>query len=441
MEEIKTNTVKLTVTVDPDAFEQSMQKAYLKVRKSVMIPGFRKGKAPRRIIENFHGGESVFYEEAFHIAFPDAYDQAVRETGIEPVDQPDLDIETIGGGKGLVFSAEVTVKPKVRLGVYKGIEAVKPEYNVTAEDVEAQVNDAREDAARWIDAEDRAVEKGDRVVLNYEGSIDGKPFEGGTGEDRPLDIGSGQFIPGFDDQIIGMTAGEERVIQVRFPSDYQNEELRDRDAVFNVKISSVSYKELPEADDEFARDVSEYDTMEEYRQSIREDLEKEAAERASSEFRDELIDKAAHAAEFEVPDCMAEEEAESMVRMMKLHIAMQGIRIADYMRYTGLTDEKLLEHCRTEALRRVRRRLALEAIRDAEGIEASEEEVDGRIRDMAEKQGREFDQVKAGMEERELEQIRNEIVTDKTIRLLEDNAVCIKAEKTSGEEGESRPAE
>jgi trigger factor len=279
MEETKTNTVKLTIAVDPDAFEQSMQKAYLKVRKSVMVPGFRKGKAPRRIIENFYGGESFFYEEAFNLAFPEAYERAIEETGIEPVDRPNLDIESIGSGKGLVFTAEVTVKPKVRLGVYKGIEVVKPEYNVTAEDVERQIEQARNDAARWIDAEGRAIENGDRIVLDYEGSVDGKAFQGGSAKNRTLDIGSGEFIPGFEDQLIGLSAGEEREIRVRFPADYHDEKLREKEAVFRVKVISVSYQELPEADDEFAKDVSQFDTMEQYRRGVRETLEKEAPKR------------------------------------------------------------------------------------------------------------------------------------------------------------------
>jgi trigger factor len=442
IEQVETNTVKLTITVEPEVFEQSMHRAYLKIRHSVTIPGFRKGKAPRKIIEKFYGGEGVFYEEAFNLAFPEAYEKAVEETGIEPVDRPEIDVETIGSEKGLVFTAEVTVKPTVQLGCYKGIEVEKPEYNVTVEDVENEIQKARDSATRWVDVSDRPVQDADRVLIDCTGTIDGKAFEGGTATDQALHIGSGQFIKGFEEQIVGMNIDEERDIHVQFPDDYYEEELRGKDAVFHVKVNEITRKELPALDDEFVKDISEFDTLEEYRASIREKLEKQSAEMAESEIREKLLEKAVESSQVEVPDCMVESELDALERNREFRLSMSGIRLEDFLRMTGSDRKTMREEMKPNALRRVKAQLVMEAIIKAEGIEADEESVDAEIQEIAKRREKEFDEIKSGMDERDIEYIRSEVVWKKAIDLLKDNAVWVEPSKEATDsQTETEPTE
>lgn len=421
-EKTQANTVKLTITVPQSDFEAAVEKAYLNVRKNVTIPGFRKGKAPRRVIENFYGGEAVFYEEAFDILFPDAYREAVEQTGIEPVDRPQISVDTIGEGNGLVFNAEVTVKPEVSLGAYKGIKVKKPEYNVTADAVDARIEEARRRVARWLDVEDRAVEQGDRITLDYQGFVDGVAFEGGTAQNQSLDIGSGRFIPGFEEQLVGMMPGEEKDITVRFPDDYHAEELKGKEAVFHVRVHKITRQELPALDDEFAKDVSEFDTLEAYREDVRRHLEEHAEERARMELENLLVEKAVENAQVDIPACMIDQQADRMVREMEYRMAAQGLRLEDYLRFTGSSVEQLREGNREEAARRVKTSLVLEAIKNAEGITATDEDIDQELERIAQERKLDVQQMKENLRPEDREYLADTILTRKVLELLKDNA-------------------
>lgn len=421
IEKTQTNQVKLTVTVDAATFEEALQRAYLKMRGRIAIPGFRKGKAPRKVIEKFYS-EAVFYEDAFDIAFPKAYDDAIDENGLYPVDQPNVDIVEIGAGKDLVFTAEVTVKPEVELGQYKGIEAKKPEYNVSEEEIDQEITRAQDRVARYIDVDDRACQTGDRVVIDYAGSVDGVPFEGGTAEQQNLDLGSGRFIPGFEEQVEGLKIGEERDITVKFPEDYHAEELKGKDAVFHVVLHGISYKEVPELNDEFAKDVSEFDTLEAYKQSIRERLEKAAERRAHTQFQNELVDKAVENATVEVPDCMVERQLDYMMQEMEYQMMYQGLKMDDYLKMINSTREDMRAQSRDEAAKRVKTQLVIEKIQLTEGIEVTEDEVEAEMANMA-TDNRTVEDVKKTMSPQDMDYIRGNLLSDKTLKVLEDSAV------------------
>lgn len=422
VENTQVNQVKLTVTVDAATFEEAMQRAYLKMRSRIAIPGFRKGKAPRKVIEKFYS-EAVFYEDAFDIVFPKAYDEAIDENGLYPVDQPNVDIVEIGEGKDLVFTAEVTVKPEVELGQYKGIEAKKPEYNVSEEEIDAEIARAQDRVARYIDVDDRACQTGDRVVIDYAGSVDGVPFEGGTAEKQNLDLGSGRFIPGFEGQVEGMKVGEERDITVTFPEDYHAEELKGKEAVFHIVLHGISYKEVPEVNDEFAKDVSEFDTLEAYKASIRERLEKAAERRATTEYHNQLVDKAVQNATVEIPGCMVERQLDYMMQEMEYQMMYQGIKMDDYLKMINTTREELREQNRQEAEKRVKTQLVIEKIQQVEGIEVTDEEVEAELASMATEE-RTVEDVKKTMSPQDLDYIRGNLLSDKTIKVLEENAVA-----------------
>lgn len=329
-EKTGTNEVRLTITVSAADFEDAMNKAYLKARKSINIPGFRKGKAPRKVIENFYS-EAVFYEGPLDLVFPKAYDERDRRNpGIYPVDRPSVDVTTIGGGEDLVFTCDVTVKPEVKLGSYKGIEATRPEYNVTDDDVEDELKKDQERVARWITVEDRAVENGDRITLDYAGFCDGEQFPGGTATDQTLEVGSGRFIPGFEEQLVGMKLEEEGTVNVTFPAEYHAPDLAGKDAIFNVKIHKIEVKELPEMDDEFAKDVSDCDTLEDYKAKIRERLEKTAETRAKNELDEQLVNAVVEASEVEIPECMVNSQLDYMLQEMEYRMMYQGISMEDY---------------------------------------------------------------------------------------------------------------
>ncbi|MDD4681061.1 MAG: trigger factor, partial [Clostridia bacterium] len=306
-ETLENKKVKLEIKVDPEIFEKGMQASYLKNRKNIIIPGFRKGKVPRKVLENYYG-EAVLYEDAIKEIFPSVYDEAVKESGIEPVDRPDIDIVQIGEGQDLILSAEVDVKPDVNLGEYKGIKIKKIEAVITDHDVEHQLEHTQQENARWITIEDRGVKNGDMVILDYAGSVDGDAFAGGTAEQQTLEIGSGSFIPGFEEQLEGMNLEEERDINVSFPEKYHSEELRGKDAVFHVKIHEIKEKELPEIDDDFAKDVSEFSTLDEYKADIKSKLQESAKQNAKNLMENQLLDKICTNAEVYIPDVMLETE-------------------------------------------------------------------------------------------------------------------------------------
>ena len=414
------NRLKLTIELSAEEFAPSMELAYRTAVKRINIPGFRKGKAPRKVIENYYG-ESIFYEDAFNDAFPKAYDKAIDEQSLFPVEQPEIDVVSIGGADPVVFTAEFFVKPEVALGDYKSIEVEAVEYPVTDAEIDAEVDRERERTARWIDAE-RACKMGDRATIDYAGTVDGVAFDGGTSENFPLELGSGTFIPGFEEQVDGMEIGSEKDVTVTFPEDYRAEDLAGKDAVFHVKLHGVQEKELAELDDEFAKDVSEFDTLDEYRASIRTRLEESAKQRAESEYTNAIVDAACEKAEMEIPQPMIEREIDNMLRDMQMRFAYQGISMDDFLRYTGQTVEQMRAQYQESSERRVRGELVLEAIRKAEGIEANDDEVNALIAKYAEQSGTTTEQFSERFGDSDWDYIRTDAATQKTIDFLKASA-------------------
>ncbi len=415
------NIAKLTITVDAETFAAAVQQAYFKTAKHYNIPGFRKGHAPRKVIENMYG-EGVFFEDAFEIVWGDAYDAALDEFELVAVDKPTLDIEKIGLAEGVVFTAEVQLKPEVTLGAYKGIEVEKPTYTVEDADVDREIEQEREKNARFVGVE-RPVENGDRVILDYSGSVDGVAFDGGTAEEQTLVIGSGTFIPGFEEQIIGMRAGEEKNITVTFPQEYHAENLAGKEAVFAVKVRDVHVKELPALDDEFAKDVSEFDTLEELRAAKRKTMEERAARNEKTAMENVCIKAVCDAATVEVPACMTDRQINYMLQDMAYRLSMSGISLEDYCKYTGTDLEALRESYRTEAEGRVKMQLVIEAVGKAEQIACTDEELEAEIAEYAEQNGTDVESFKAQLKEDDFDYLRDRKVAEKTIQLIVDNAV------------------
>lgn len=420
LEKLDNNKVKLTIHVGQDSFEEGMQKSYLKNRKSISIPGFRKGKVPRKVMEQYFG-ESILYEDAINEVFPPAYDQAVKETGIEPVDRPELDIVQIGSGQDFIFTAEVTVKPEVELGQYKGFEVDRVEYIVTDEEVEERIKQTLEQNARWVSVEDRPVKTGDRVILDYSGSIDGELFEGGTAEKQNLEIGSGHFIPGFEEQMVGMELGEEKDLKVTFPEEYHAEELKGKEATFHVKLHEIKEKELPDLDDEFAKDVSEFDTLDEYRADIKQKLEKNAEERSNTELKNNLIDLAVNNAKVDIPDVMVDFELDNMLRDIDNQLRYNGLNIESYLKIANTSIDDFRAQYKDDAYNRVKTQLVIEAIGKAENIEVSEEDYEKQYELLAKQYNQEVETIKKSLQGG-LEHLENSIVAEKTIELLVDEA-------------------
>lgn len=420
LEKLDNNKVKLTIHVGQDSFEEGMQKSYLKNRKSISIPGFRKGKVPRKVIEQYFG-ESILYEDAINEVFPPAYDQAVKETGIEPVDRPELDIVQIGSGQDFIFTAEVTVKPEVELGQYKGLEVDRVEYIVTDEEVEERIKQTLEQNARWVSVEDRPVKTGDRVILDYSGSIDGELFEGGTAEKQNLEIGSGHFIPGFEEQMVGMELGEEKDLKVTFPEEYHAEELKGKEATFHVKLHEIKEKELPDLDDEFAKDVSEFDTLDEYRADIKQKLEKNAEERSNTELKNNLIDLAVNNAKVDIPDVMVDFELDNMLRDIDNQLRYNGLNIESYLKIANTSIDDFRAQYKDDAYNRVKTQLVIEAIGKAENIEVSEEDYEKQYELLAKQYNQEVETIKKSLQGG-LEHLENSIIAEKTIELLVDEA-------------------
>ncbi|HLQ73375.1 MAG TPA: trigger factor [Bacillota bacterium] len=383
----------LTVTVPAEKFDEALDKAFKKVVKDVQIPGFRKGRVPRSIFENRFGVESL-YQDAVDIILPESYADAVEEAEIEPVAQPEIDIEEIAKGKDFVFTATVTVKPEVELGEYKGLEVEEEEVEVTEEDLDLAIESEREKQAELVLKEDGEVEEGDTVVIDFEGFQDGVAFEGGKGENHPLEIGSGQFIPGFEEQLIGKKSGEEATVEITFPEEYQAEELAGKDATFEVKIHEIKVQELPELDDEFAKDVDEeVETLDELKQKRKEELQKEKEEQADFKKRETLVQKASENATIDIPEAMVESELEQMVSEFEQRLQMQGMTMDMYSQFSGQTIDELKEQMREDAGKRVRSNLTLEAIFDQEKLEVSDEAVNEELENMANMYGVELEQI------------------------------------------------
>lgn len=422
MEKLEGSKVKLTIEVSAEQFEAATQKAYQKAGKRFNVPGFRKGKAPRKVIENMYG-PLAFFDDAFDIVYPEAYQAAVAEQGVEPVDRPDVSIETLPDGeKPLVFSLVVAVKPEVELGAYKGIEVEKRAYNVTDDEVDAAIAQLQEGVARMVDV-DRPVENGDTVNLDYSGSVDGVKFDGGTAQGQTLTIGSGQFIPGFEEQMVGMATGEEKDIEVTFPEEYHAENLAGKKAVFAVKVNGIQVKELPALDDEFAKDVSEYDTLEALREAKRKELLEQAEKNAKIEKENDVVRKAVENANVEIPDAMVERQIDSFLQDMGYRLQMQGISLEDYLKYTNTEISALRDQYRADAALRVKSQLVLEAISKAEKIGATPEEISDKVAEYAKQFGNmTLEDFEKNLQADDRQYFADQVVVEKTLALLVDNA-------------------
>ncbi len=431
-ETIDKNRVKLTIEIDKDAFADAVMKAYKKNVKKIAIPGFRKGKAPKAIIERYYG-EGVFYEDAVNFVCPDAYEFAVKEADIEPVDRPEIDIETIGEGKDLVITAEVTVKPEVELGDYMGVSAEKKNYRTKVADVDAQIKAAQDKNARMIDIDDRAVKKGDFTVIDFEGFVDGVPFEGGKATDHSLEIGSGQFIPGFEDQLIGAKIGEEKEINVTFPEEYHAEELKGKPAVFKVTVKSIQQKELPELNDDFAKDVSEFDTFDEYKQDVKAKLDKANADKTAAEFEGNVIKVVTDAAKVDIPQCMIDAKIEDLIRDFGYRLSSQGLSLDQYMKYTGATVDTFKEQFKDQAAEQVKTALVLGEIAKKENVEVTDEDVENEFKRMAEMYGMEVDKLKEYIKDGEKDSLKEELKIKKAVDKIVGAAKVKRAAKKKEE--------
>ena len=420
-EKLESNKVKLGMTISAEDFDKAVDKAYLKLRKTITVPGFRKGHAPKGVIEKAYGWY-VFVDDAFDEAYPAVYEAAVKEHDVKPVDRPDITILSAEKGEDVAFEAVVTVMPEVSLGQYKGIEVEKQEYNVTDEMVNAEIERERENVARMIDVE-RPVENGDEVELDYSGTVDGVKFEGGTAEHQTLVIGSGMFIPGFEEQMIGMNVGEEKDLNVKFPDEYHSDELKGKDAVFHVKVHAVRVKELPEADDEFAKDVSEFNTIAELRDHKKEELEKKAMNEAKAKKENDVIKKAVANATVDIPDVMIDRQADRMLNDIRYRLSMQGISLEDYCKYTGTKTEVMKAEMKNEAERRVKTQLVLDAIMKAEGIKAENDEVEKKIDEYCAQFDDKAEEFKAKLNEDDKAYFEDQVLLDKTINMLVDSAI------------------
>ncbi|MCI8770660.1 MAG: trigger factor [Lachnospiraceae bacterium] len=417
VEKLEKSMAKLTIEVAADEFDAAITKAYQKSKSKIALPGFRKGKAPRAMIEKMYGA-GIFYEDAANILIPDAYEDAAKESGLEIVAQPEIEIVQIEKGKEFIFTAVVAVKPEVTLGEYKGIEIEKKVAEVTEEEVAEEIDRIRETNSRMITIDDRAAEEGDTVVIDFDGYVDGEQFEGGKAEDYALELGSHSFIDTFEEQLVGKNIGEDVEVNVTFPDQYQAEELQGKPALFKVKIKEIKMKELPELDDEFAQDVSECDTLEEYRQETREKLlqSKEAA--ITREREEDVVNKIIENAQMEIPDQMVAAQTRQMTQEFAGRLQSQGLSLEQYMQLTGLTAQKMMEELQPQALKRIQSRLVLEAVVEAEHIEATDEDLEKEIENMASMYQMEADKLKELMGDEEKEQIRMDIAVQKAVDLV-----------------------
>ena len=408
-EQIEKNLVKLTFEVSAEDFDKAINQVYKKNVKKFNVPGYRKGKAPRKIIEKYYT-EAVFYDEAINSVLPQAYDEALKESGVESVARPEIDVEEIKKGEPVVFTALVTTKPEVKLGDYKGIEVEKIDHTVTDEDVDKDIEATQKKNARLITVDDRAIENGDIAVIDFEGFVD------------ELEIGSGTFIPGFEEQLVGAETDADVDVKVTFPEEYHAENLAGKDAVFKVKVKEIKKRELPELDDDFASEVSEFDTMDEFRADVRKKLEEAAENKAKVETENAVIDKVIENAEFDLPDAMVETQIDNSVRDFAQRLSYQGMNLDMYMQYTGMTMDALRAQFAEQAKKQLSGSLVLEAIQKAEGIEAGPEEVELELVDMSKKYNMELDKLKELLGDAEKESIKKDLEIQKTITMIVNNA-------------------
>ncbi len=432
VENLEKSMVKLTIEVSAEEFEKAMEKSYHKNKGKMTIQGFRKGKAPRKMLEKMYGPE-VFFEDAANFVIPEAYEEAAKDSKLEIVSRPEIDVVDIGKDKPFVFSATVAVKPEVTLGEYKGLEVTKKEIKIMAADVNAEIDRVREQNSRMITVE-RAIKKNDIAVIDFEGFVDGEPFEGGKAENHQLTIGSHSFIDTFEDQLIGKKAGDEVDVNVTFPEEYHAEELKGKPALFKVVVKEVKEKEVPKADDEFASEVSEFETLKEYKASIKKNLTEKAKAQAVTEKENEAVEKAVANATMEIPEPMLNEQINQMTQEFAGRLQQQGINFEQYMQLTGMDPAKFMEQMKPEAVKRIQTRLVLEAIVKAEGIKATKKDIDKEIEKMAEMYQMEVDKVKEIIGEEEREQIGIDLAVQKAVDFLVKEAVEVEAKEDDDKE-------
>lgn len=443
VETLEKNMAKLTITVPADKFVEATKKAYNKNKNRFAIPGFRKGKVPMVMIEKMYG-PSVFYEDAANDLMPGAYADAAEESGLEIVSRPAIDVTQIEKGKDFIFTAEVATKPEVTLGKYIGVTVTKVDGTVTDEDVTAAIDKEREKNARTINVEDRAIENGDTAVIDFEGFVDGVAFDGGKGENHSLEIGSGSFIPGFEDQLIGKNAGDDVDVNVTFPEEYHAEDLAGKEATFKVKIHEIKAKEIPELDDEFVQDVSEFDTVAEYKDSVKAKLEEQKQNEIKRAYQDEAIDKIVDKSTMELPDAMIDTQCENMINQFAQQMAQQGLSMDQYLQFSGLTLDQLKEQVRPDAITRIKSSLVLEQIAKEENIEITDADVDAEIEKMATMYNMEADKLKEYMGEDEKENMKQDLAVQKAVELITESVkprAKAKTKKEKEAEAETEAAE
>ena len=422
VEKLEHNMAKLTIEVSAEELEKALQGAYNKQKKNISIPGFRKGKVPRQIIEKMYGPE-VFYDDAANQLIPEAYGKVYDEEDLEIVSQPKIDIVQIEKGKPFIFTAEVALKPEVTLGEYKGLKVEKISNRVTQKEIDAKLAEEQEKNARTVSVTDRPVQDKDEVVLDYEGFVDGVAFEGGKGENYPLTIGSGSFIPGFEDQLIGANLEEEKEVRVTFPEEYHAKDLAGKDAVFKCTVHEIKVKELPELDDEFASDVSEFETLDAFKADIKAKIKEQKIAEGKRKQEDKAVEEAVANAQMDIPDAMIDTEVRQMANDFAQRLQQQGLTMDQYFQFTGMTAEKMTEELKPQALKRIQTRLVLEAIVKAENIEISDEKIDEEIQKMAESYKMEAEKLKEFMGENEKKQMKLDMAVQEAVTFLVENAV------------------
>lgn len=428
VENLEKSMAKITITVSAEDFEAAMVKAYNKNKKNISIQGFRRGKAPRKMIEKMYGPE-IFYEDAANFAIPDAYEEVSKECELEIVSRPEIDVVDIESGKEFVFTATVAVRPEVTLGDYKGLEVEKKEVKILAADVNAELERVREQNSRMVTIEDRGIQQDDTAVIDFEGFVDGEPFQGGKGDDYSLVIGSHSFIDNFEDQLVGKNTGDEVEVNVTFPEDYHQESLQGKPALFKVRIKAIKVKELPDLDDEFASEVSEFETLKDYKASVKKNLTERRKEEAKREKEAAVVEKAVENVTIEIPEPMIDEHVRQMVQDFAGRIQQQGMNFEQYMQMTGMTPDTLMSQMRPEAEKRIKTRLTLEEIVKAENIKATEEDIENEIKNIASMYGMELDKLKDAMGDDEKEQVAEDMAVQKAVEFLAENAVEVETAK------------
>ena len=422
VEKLENNMAKLTIEVPADDLEKALQSAYMKQKNKIAMPGFRKGKVPRQMIEKMYGPE-IFYDDAANALIPKAYSEAYEECELEIVSRPEINVVQIEKGKSFIFTADVATKPEVKLGEYKGLEVDKVSTRVTQKEVDAKIQEEAEKNAREVVVTDRAVADGDEVILDFEGFVDGEAFEGGKGENYPLTIGSGSFIPGFEEQLVGAEAEKEVEVKVTFPEDYHAEELKGKEAVFKCTVHEIKAKELPELDDEFASEVSEFDTLDELKADIKAKIKEQKVNDGKRAQEDAAVDAIIESAKMDLPEAMVDTQARQMLDEFAQRMQQQGLTLDQYMQFTGVTADKMMDELRPQAEKRIKTRLVLEAIAKAENIEITDEKLDEEIAKMAEAYQMEADKLKSFMGDKEKEQMKQDMAVQEAITFVVDNAV------------------